>query len=211
MNVIFIEKTKIKKVEDNRLFINYISDHYNQLYYKYRQFCKEKDYQWDEDIFQDTILNCFNAITKKGKLQDTSNQGIENYFFKSFKMNLMREKQYARNMKRDLNVEADDVDVMYEEWCNNNKEDSRTKILSDMWKDFSCLYIMMLVEDNWDDEHFYLFRLKHLCNMTYKQLTDKTGIKGVRQKILDVKQWLKDNLTKEEINKAFQLAYGDLL
>ena len=210
MNVIFIEKTRIK-VEDNRLFINYISDHYNQLYYKYRQFCKEKDYQWDEDIFQDTIVNCYSAITKKGKLQDTSNQGIENYFFKSFKMNIMREKQYARNQKRDLNVEADDVDVMYEEWCNNNKEDSRTKIVSDMWKDFSCLYIMMLVEDNWDDEHFYLFRLKHLCNMTYKQLTDKTGIKGVRQKILDVKQWLKDNLTKEEINKAFQLAYGDLL
>ena len=210
MNVIFIEKTKIK-VEDNRLFINYISDHYNQLYYKYRQFCKEKDYQWDEDIFQDTIVNCYSAISKKGKLQDTSNQGIENYFFKSFKMNIMREKQYARNQKRDLNVEADDVDVMYEEWTNNNKEDSRTKIVSDMWKDFSCLYIMMLVEDNWDDEHFYLFRLKHLCNMTYKQLTDKTGIKGVRQKILDVKQWLKDNLTKEDINKAFQLAYGDLL
>ena len=210
MNVIFIEKTRIK-VEDNRLFINYISDHYNQLYYKYRQFCKEKDYQWDEDIFQDTIVNCYSAITKKGKLLDTTPQGIENYFFKSFKMNLMREKQYARNQKRDLNVEADDVDVMYEEWCNNNKEDSRTKIVSDMWKDFSCLYIMMLVEDNWDDEHFYLFRLKHLCNMTYKQLTDKTGIKGVRQKILDVKQWLKDNLTKEEINKAFQLAYGDLL
>ena len=210
MNVIFIEKTRIK-VEDNRLFINYISDHYNQLYYKYRQFCKEKDYQWDEDIFQDTIVNCYSAITKKGKLQDTSNQGIENYFFKSFKMNLMREKQYARNQKRDLNVEADDVDVMYEEWTNNNKEDARTKILSDMWKDFSCLYIMMLVEDNWDDEHFYLFRLKHLCNMTYKQLTDKTGIKGVRQKILDVKQWLKQHLTKEDINKAFQLAYGDLL
>ena len=210
MNVIFIEKTRIK-VEDNRLFINYINDHYNQLYYKYRQFCKEKDYQWDEDIFQDTIVNCYSAITKKGKLQDTSNQGIENYFFKSFKMNLMREKQYARNQKRDLNVEADDVDVMYEDWTNNNKEDARTKIVSDMWKDFSCLYIMMLVEDNWDDEHFYLFRLKHLCNMTYKQLTDKTGIKGVRQKILDVKQWLKDNLKKEEINKAFQLAYGDLL
>lgn len=208
MNVIFIEKTI---VEDNRLFINYISDHYNQLFYKYRQFCKEKDYQWDEDIFQDTILNCYNAITKKGKLQDTSNQGIENYFFKSFKMNLMREKQYARNMKRDLNVEADDVDVMYEEWTNNNKEDARTKILSDMWKDFSCLFIMMLVEENFDDERFHLFKLKHLCNMTYKQIADKTGIKGVRQKILDVKQWLKDNLTKEEINKAFQLAYGDLL
>lgn len=209
MNVIFIEKTI--KVEDNRLFINYISDHYNQLFYKYRQFCKEKDYQWDEDIFQDTIVNCYSAITKKGKLQDTSNQGIENYFFKSFKMNLMREKQYARNMKRDLNVEADDVDVMYEEWTNNNKEDARTKILSDMWKDFSCLFIMMLVEENWDEQHFHLFKLKHLCNMTYKQIADKTGIKGVRQKILDVKQWLKDNLTKEEINKAFQLAYGDLL
>ena len=47
--------------------------------------------------------------------------------------------------------------------------------------------------------------------MTYKKLSEKTKIKGVRQKVVDVKHWLKENLTKEEINNAFYTMYGDLL
>ena len=69
----------------------------------------------------------------------------------------------------------------------------------------------MTVEENFDGEYFYLFKLKQLCGYTYKQLTQKTNIKGARQKVLDVKAWLKNNLTKDEINKAFINIYGDLL
>lgn len=196
---------------DNTTFINYINDNYKQLYYKYRQFCKEKAYDWDEDIFQDTILKCYEAITKKGKLEDTTNQGIENYFFKAFKMNIQREGQYARNQKRDLNYSSEKVSQVYEEWYNSNNTDAKTKLANDLFKDFSCLYIMHRVEDNFDNEHFYLFKLKTLCGYTYKQLSEKTGWKGVRQKILAVKNWLKDNLSREELNKAFQAMYGDLL
>ena len=98
---------------DQRKFLNYINDNYTKLKHKYARYCKENNIQWDEDTFSDTILKCYDAIKKKGGLDDCTDQGIENYFFKSFKMNIMREKQYARNMKRDLNVEADDVDVMY--------------------------------------------------------------------------------------------------
>lgn len=198
-------------MQDNTTFINYINDHYDELYYKYRQFCKEKDYEWDEDIFQDTIVKCHDAIVKKGRLEDTTNQGIENYFFKSFKMNIQREKQYARNCKRDLNYTTDEVNQLYEDWFNKNADSSRTKLVSDLYKDFATLYIMMVVEENFDGEYFYLFKLKQLCNYTYKQLTEKTGIRGARQKVLDVKNWLKTNLTKDELNKAFISMYGDLL
>jgi hypothetical protein len=198
-------------MKDNTTFINYINDHYDELYYKYRQFCKEKDYEWDEDIFQDTIVKCHDAIVKKGRLEDTTNQGIENYFFKSFKMNIQREKQYARNCKRDMNYTTDEVNQLYEDWFNKNADSSRTKLVSDLYKDFATLYIMMVVEENFDGEYFYLFKLKQLCNYTYKQLTEKTGIRGARQKVLDVKNWLKTNLTKDELNKAFISMYGDLL
>lgn len=198
-------------MSDAEIFLQYLNNHYNELYFKYRQFCKEKGYTWDEDIFQDTILKCYEAIERKGCLIDTTPQGIENYFFISFKMNLKREGQYARNMKRDMNYTTDEVNQLYEDWYDNNKDDARTKIINDLYKDFSCLYIMTLVEQQFDNEHFYLFRLKSLCNYTYKQLADKTGMKGVRLKILTVKNWLRDNLTKDELNKAFQAMYGDLL
>ena len=195
-------------MQDNTTFINYINDHYDELYYKYRQFCKEKNYAWDEDIFQDTILKCYEAIERKGKLEDTSNQGIENYFFISFKMNLKREGQYARNQKRDLNYSSEKISSAYEDFYNKTKTPAIDKIKNDLFVDFSTLYIMMKIEDNFDNEHFYLFKLKTLCGYTYKQLADKTRIKGVRQKVLDVKNWLRDNVKKEEVKDAFYELYG---
>ena len=199
-------------MEDKTRFINYINDHYNQLKLKYRRFCTEKQYDWDEDIFSDTILNCYNAIEKKGKLNDTSNQGIENYFFRSFKQNLQREKQYCRVSKRDLNYNSENINEVYEEWYNENNSLARVKLLNDLWKDFATLYILTRVEDNFDAEHFRLFRLKYLIpQMTYKKLQEKTQAKKCRQKVVDVKNWVKDNVTKQEIKKVFTLMYGDLI
>ena len=81
-----------------------------------------------------------------------------------------------------------------------------------MFKDFGTVYIMMVVEQNFDSEHFYLFKLKELIpNMTYKKLAEKTKMRGVRQKVVEVKRWLKDNVTKDEIRKEFYDIYGDIL
>ena len=46
MNVIFI--AKLEKVTDQDKFINYISEHYNELKAKYRTFCGLNGYHWDE-------------------------------------------------------------------------------------------------------------------------------------------------------------------
>lgn len=199
-------------MQHKRLFLNYINDHYSQLKAKYKAFCNDKQYDWDEDIFSDTILSCYNAIEKKGKLNDTTPQGIENYFFKAFKQNIQREKQYCRVAKRDYNITSDNIFQLYDEWYNEEHSSAKTKLLNDLWKDFATLYILMKVEDNWDSEHFFLFRLKYLVpQMTYKKLQERTKAKKCRQKVVNVKNWIRENISKQEIKDAFSTMYGDFL
>ena len=197
---------------DARLFLEYINDNYEILKNKYKTMCVQNQLIWDEDVFSNTILSCYNAINKKGKLDDTSNQGIENYFFRSFKQNVQRERQYCRVSKRDLNYNSDSINLAYENWYNDTKDTAINKIRSDLYKDFATLYIMHRVEDEFDAEHFRLFNLKTLIpDMTYKKLQEKTKCTSCRQKVIDVRNWVRNNVTKEEIKKAFNLMYGNLL
>lgn len=195
-------------MNDAAKFIKYINDNYDELFNRFQAFCNDKRYNFDADIFQDTIVKCYTLIDKQGYLKDTSNKGIENYFFMSFKQNLQREKQYARNQKRDDNVvNLSAVNEMYQ----NSKLTQEEKLQSDLYKDFATLYLLHKVEDNFDAEHFYLFRLKIFTNMTYAQLAEKTGIKGVRQKVVNVKNFLKSNVKQEDIRKEFDEIYGEIL
>lgn len=199
-------------MQDQTLFLNYINNHYNELKNKYWKFCQEKQYEWDEDIFSDTILKCYECIEKKGELKDKSNYGIESYFFKAFKNNIMNEQRYSRNKKRDRNINSDTINDLYEVWYNDNFNDARVKIVNDLFKDFSILYIMTQVEDNFDSEHFYLFKIKTLVpDMTFKKLADTTKIKASRRKTIEVMHWVKQNIRKEEIRKVFYNLYGDII
>lgn len=199
-------------MQDETIFLNYINNHYQELKNKYWKFCQEKQYPWDEDIFSDTILKCYECIEKKGELKDRTPYGIESYFFKSFKNNILNEQRYSRNKKRDYNITSDNINELYENWYNNNFNDARVKIVNDLFKDFSILYIMAMVEDNWDNEHFYLFKVKTLTpNMTFKKLSDTTKIKGSRKKTIEVVRWVKENIKKEEIRKTFYELYGDII
>ena len=198
-------------MQDETLFLNYINDHYNELKRKYFKFCQEKQYDWDEDIFSSTILKCYDCIVKKGGLKDKSAHGIESYFFIAFRNNIMNEQRYSRNKKRDRNINSDSINDLYEVWYNANNNDARVKIVNDLFKDFSILYIMTQVEDNFDEEHFYLFRLKTLCNLTFKRLSEITQIKASRKKVIEVMHYVKTNITKEEIRKVFYELYGDII
>lgn len=195
-------------MEDAIRFINYINDHYKEIYNSFLAFCNNKNYKFDDDIFQDTILKCYNLITKQGYMKDTSEQGMKNYFFMAFKQNLQRETQYARNQKRDGNIV--NLNAANERF-QNSKLTQKEKLLNDLRKDFFTLYLLRKVEEHFDGEHFYLFRLKTFTSMTYAKLAEHTGVKGVRQKVVDVKNYLKNNVSKEEIEKAFEEEYGDLL
>ena len=195
---------------DKKTFINHISSHYEELQCKFKEYCRLNNYQWDWDIFQDTIVKCHELIGKRGLLNKTP-YGIESYFFVSFRNNVRREKQYARNVKRDLNYSSENIGRAYEDWYNANKLTTRDKIISDLWKDYATLYIMTRVEQNFNPEYFYLYRLKTLGLMTYKQIREKTNIKSARKKILEVSDWVKHNITKEEIKTEFDEQFGEML
>lgn len=199
-------------MQDKDIFINYINDNYEGVVQKLKILSGQRHQSFDEDIFHESILRCYKCIEKKGYLKDTSPYGIESYLIRSY-FNLVNEtKRSAQNSKRDMNYNSDNISQLYEDWYNNQHCDASAKIKLDLYKDFSVLYIMHKVEDNFDSEHFYLFRLKELIpNMTYKMLQEKTQLKAVRQKVVEVKNWLKSNITKDEINNAFYKMYGDII
>ena len=189
-------------------YLNWINENYNKQKNKLIAFCNDKNYQWDEDIFCDTYLKIYDKILKDG-IKDDSDKGFDAYTFMSFKINTMREGEYARNQKRDLNVtNINEANERYKSSLLTQEE----KLKSDLYKDFATLYLMKKVESNFDNEHFYLFRLKTFDkNMTYQKLSEKTGIKGVRQKVVNVRNWLKANVTKKEIDDEFSLIYQQIL
>lgn len=196
-------------MNDAQLFINTINDNYEEIKQELTNYCDSVSKTFDEDIFQDTILKCYLLIEKQGEMKDPSYQGIKNYLFMSFKINMNREKQYARNQKRDDNIS--DLNDVYERY-SSQKLTEQEKLKSDLYKDFAALYLFHKVEQNFDGEHFYLFRLKTFDkNMTYQRLAEKTGIKSVRQKVVDVKNWLKENVRQEDIRKEFDSIYGEIL
>lgn len=196
-------------MEKAKIFLNHINDNYQALKDRFIRFCYDKSYEWDEDIFCNTILSCYETISKKG-LQDSSPLGIENYFFMSFKFNVMRDKLYSRNKARDRNVT--DINGAYESYCNNNLKTAEEKIANDLFCDFATTYILNKVEENFDSVSFYLYRLKTLIpKMTYKKLQSITKCKSIRQKVCRVKRWVKENIKISDVRKAFYQEYGNLV
>lgn len=188
-------------------YLTYVGTNYKNLMKRMKAFCDDKGYIWDEDVLSDTFLKVHDRISKKG-IEDSSDEGFENYTFMAFRQNIKREALYARVKKRS---EADDIHTLYERYFNSTKTLSTEKIQGDLFKDFSLIYILMKVEENFDNDHFYLFKLKHLCGMTYKELSEKTKIPNSRKKVLTVMHWLKKNVTKKEIEKKFDETYGYLI
>lgn len=193
-------------------FLTYVNDNYIAIQTKIKMLCGRNKQKFDEDIYHEAILRCYKCIEKKGYMNDSSPSGIEGYLIRSY-FNLVKElKRSAMNAKRDMNYNSDNISNLYEDWYNSNNLDARDKIVQDMFKDFSVLYILMIAESNFDNEHFYLFKLKTLMpNMTYKKLQEKTKMKAVRQKVVEVKRFIQSNVTKEEIRKEFYEIYGDII
>lgn len=185
---------------------NIVGKNYKHLIHICKEVCKKNREQYSEDILNDTVIQIHNIIEKKGQLDDMSEKGILNYFTRSYVNNLRCEKRYAYIKKRDHNITQEEFNERYEKSLTSKQD----KIIHDLLEDFSVLFIMKQVELNFDSEHYYLFKLKTLCNMTYKQVHDKTHIKKSRDKILEVSKWVKENFTRKMIKEEFMDIYSDL-
>ena len=83
--------------------------------------------------------------------------------------------------------------------------------MSDLYKDFAVIHILHLVEERFDQEHFKLFQMKFLNDLTFKELRKQSGIKGARDKVKEVVEWLKENVDKDSIRESFFEIFYELI
>lgn len=194
--------------ELSEIFLTTINELYDELKNRMVKYCYNKSKLYSDDVFNDTILLCYNSILKNG-LNDPSNEGCQNYFFKSFKMNTLRNTQYSYNSKRDDNV--DNLNDINENYLQNQPK-LVEKLTKDLFTDFATIYILNEVENNFDIISFYCFRIKYLIpNTTYNDLLNLTKIKDCKKRVLDVKKWLQLNVKITDIEKAFKEYYSEIL
>ena len=196
-----------EELKPEEVYFKCINKNYNNLKQVCKDVCKRNKEQYSEDALNDTVIQIHKIIKKKGKLDDMSDNGIMRYFVRSYVNNLRMEKRYAYHKKRDYNITQEEFNDRYEQSLSSKRD----KIIKDLLEDFSVLYIMKLVELNFPPEQLYLYKLKMICNKTYKQIHDYTKIKKSRDKIIEVNKWVKQNLTRDVIKKEFMSIYGDLI
>lgn len=201
-----IEKSKpidpVKKDVADR-WLNYINSIYVEYKNKFELYCNSVKKKFEEDVYSETIINCYDSICRNG-LKDLSEQGMKNYLFQSFKMNVVRNTTYARQTKRTYNV---DISEAHEEFLLKN-EPLCLKIKKQMLNDFTVTYILFQVENNFDIISFFCFRLKHLIpKMTYQRLRDITNINDCKRRVVTINRWVRENIKKDEVYKEFIKQY----
>ena len=191
------------------MYLEWVGKNLSQLQERMKKYCANQHLEYDADIFSDTYLKIYEKIRKNG-LKDTSEEGMLNYTFIAFKINTLREPMYARNKKRNLNVEDGDINTLYEGYLWGEIT-QREKLAGDLFKDFAVIYILHQVEAHFDHEHFKLFQMKFLNDLTFKELRKQSGIKGARDKVKEVVEWLKENVDKDSIREAFFEIFNELI
>ena len=184
-------------------FLQFANDNYDDFKKKWRKYLYDRQIEFDEDVFSETVLKVYDYINKHG-INDTTESGMANYWFKAFNINIKREKQYSRNLNRDCNIDA--YEALDKE--TNGDDELQMKIRRQVFDDWSVVYILRLVEDNFDNISFHCFRLYYILDkMTYQRLREITKVKDAKKRVVEIKNWLKDNLTKKDLEKEFSNYY----
>lgn len=183
-------------------WIGIINDEYEEIKRGFELSCKKEMTAFDEDVFQSTILNCYNAILKNG-MTDLTRQGMKNYLFKSFKMNIKREALYMRNAKRDDNVDDDEMREILD--MRDDTDSTKEKVDAQLFNDWTVIRVLEILEDEFDTITFNCFRLKWLVpGMTYTRLKELTKVKDCKKRCIDVMKWCRDNLDMDVFRQYFE-------
>ena len=177
-------------------WLQYIGTIYEEYRKKYFKMANDLNYKVSEDMLNDTILSCYNSIARNN-LSDTTEQGMRNYLFRAFKVNLNAVSNYDK--RKDV---VDDLSSLAEQY-ENQGEATYNKIKKQLFDDYSLIYIFEMVENNFDTITFHCFRLKTMLPCTYQRLREITKVKDCKKRIIKVNKWLRENMTRQDIYNAF--------
>lgn len=147
----------------------YINTNYEQLRkmlkYEWR---KMETTEFDEDIFHDTLIKCMDKFNDKEFIEND----FKAYIVTSFKMNVIRSKQYHDNsMRSDTDIETID----YEET-----------------NQFNCDFVLILkdVKETFGSDSYEKF-LDWLEDKSIKEINEEYNCKNTRYLIDKVKEYIK--------------------
>ena len=181
-------------------WLQYIGTIYEEYRMKYLKMANDLNYKVSEDMLNDTIIACYNSIARNN-LSDTTEQGMRNYLFRAFKVNLNAVSNYDK--RKDV---VDDLTALAEQY-EFQGEATYNKIKKQLFEDYSLIYILERVENNFDTISFNVFRLKTMLPCTYQKLREITKVKDAKKRVVNVMKWVRNNLTKEEILTNFNKTY----
>ena len=182
-------------------WLQYIGTIYEEYRMKYFKMANDLNYNnVNEDMLNDTILACYNSIARNN-LSDTTEQGMRNYLFRAFKVNLNAISNYDK--RKDV---VDDLTALAEQY-ENQGEATYNKIKKQLFEDYALIYILERVENNFDTITFHCYRLKTMLPCTYQRLRELTKVKDCKKRVVKVNKWLRDNMTRQDIYNAFITDY----
>ena len=182
-------------------WLQYIGTIYEEYRMKYFKMANDLNYKVSEDMLNDTILACYNSIARNN-LSDTTEQGMRNYLFRAFKVNLNAISNYDK--RKDI---VDDLSALAEQY-ENQGEATYNKIKKQVFEDYSVIYLLNKVENNFDTITFNVFRLKTMLEKcTYQKLRDITKVRDCKKRVVKVMKWLRENITEKEILTNFKKNY----
>ena len=193
------KEPQYKDVADK--WLRYIGTIYEEYRMKYFKMANDLNYNVNEDMLNDTILACYNSIARNN-LSDTTEQGMRNYLFRAFKVNLNAVSNYDK--RKDI---VDDLSALAEQY-ETQGEATYNKIKKQLFEDYSLIYILEQVENNFDTITFNVFRLKTMLEKcTYQKLRDITKVRDCKKRVVKVMKWLRENITEKEILTNFKKQY----
>lgn len=137
---------------------------------KWYSLLKKQSVQFNEDIYNDSILKTYDAILKK----EVADKDYMGYWYRTFLNNSKRDLKYSYH-NRDYDV---DVIEYLKEFPYEEYKDRTDTIIE----------VLKKVRDNSTPRGFHLFLMYYLIpKMTYEELNNITGIADVKGIIMRIK------------------------
>ena len=184
--------------EQIQLFYTFLENNYTQLQKKYKQMCFLNHITYDEDTLQETVIKVVDIIKRKG-LKDESEKGIESYFFQAFKFNTYQTHLQQSKQLKDDNIDPYDLNIIDEVYSEAPAQ----------YADMASKYILNRIKEEFDPLTVGIWRLRYIVSingeqLNYKKIKEMTKIEDTRRRIVMVNKWIRDNITKEDINRAIK-------
>ncbi len=92
--------------EISKSFLNTVSEHYEEIKQRFNNICYKHNTKLDIDIFHDSIIKCSENAKHIMDFEE-----VCKYLYSAYKINILREKEYARNKR--VHKPIDTLDINY--------------------------------------------------------------------------------------------------